>query len=118
MFEKLFKRPSVVTRHENAPYAEERRRYLVHCAASGYAHNSILFFARELLWMARKKTKGSGLELTSYGVRDYFFPGATRAGAAAGRFRGRQAFVLTNRGEPGSRTRFPPFGERAVGIVS
>jgi hypothetical protein len=29
MFEKLFKRPSAVARHENAPYAEERRRYLV-----------------------------------------------------------------------------------------
>ncbi len=54
MFEKLFKLPSVLTRHKSAPYAEERKRYLSHCAQQGYAHATLLVMAQELLWIAHK----------------------------------------------------------------
>jgi integrase/recombinase XerD len=54
MFEKLFKKPSVLFRHENAPYKEERERYLRHCEQHGYALSTLLLFARELLWVAWK----------------------------------------------------------------
>jgi integrase/recombinase XerD len=32
MFDRLFQKPFVLARHRNGPLAEERRRYLVHCA--------------------------------------------------------------------------------------
>jgi hypothetical protein len=32
MFEQLFERPHALARQRNGPLAEERRRYLVHCA--------------------------------------------------------------------------------------
>ena len=32
MFEQLFKQPHALARHRNGPLAEERRRYLAHCA--------------------------------------------------------------------------------------
>ena len=32
MFEQLFKRPHALARHRNGPLAEERCRYLAHCA--------------------------------------------------------------------------------------
>jgi site-specific recombinase XerD len=54
MFKKLFKKPSVLFRHENAPYKEERERYLRHCEQHGYALSTLLLFARELLWVAWK----------------------------------------------------------------
>ncbi len=64
MFEKLFKRPSTVARHQDAPYAEERRRYLVHCAENGYTRKTLLFIARELLWVARRLSAYPDLRLT------------------------------------------------------
>ena len=54
MFEKLFKRRSTLARHQNAPYAEERARYLAHCEQQGYTCETLLMKARELLWVARK----------------------------------------------------------------
>ena len=54
MFEELFKLPSVLARHKSAPYAEERKRYLSHCAQQGYARATLLVMAHELLWVARK----------------------------------------------------------------
>lgn len=54
MFDQLYRKPSFLARHLNAPYAEERARYLVHCANQGYSLSTILFKARELLWVARK----------------------------------------------------------------
>jgi hypothetical protein len=34
MFEQLYCRPTVITRHRDAPYAEERARYLKHCVSN------------------------------------------------------------------------------------
>lgn len=69
MFDQLFARPSVVARHANAPYAEERGRYLAHCAQRGDAHATLLFKARELLWVARKLSVYPDLQVTIEQVR-------------------------------------------------
>ena len=54
MFDQLFKRPSTIACHSNGPYAEERRQYLVACAKQGNSRSTLLFEARDLLWVARK----------------------------------------------------------------
>lgn len=54
MFENLFKLPSVISRHQKAPFAEERRRYLLHCSQQGYAHTTLRVMADDLFWVARK----------------------------------------------------------------
>lgn len=64
MFETLFHQPKVIARHQGAPFAEERRRYLVHCAEQGYSHGTLLFKARELLWVAYKLDSYPDLRLT------------------------------------------------------
>ena len=64
MFEELFKLPSVLARHKSAPYAEERKRYLSHCAQQGYARATLLVMAHELLWVARKLSVYPTLRLT------------------------------------------------------
>jgi site-specific recombinase XerD len=65
MFEHLFSHPSVVERHRAAPYAEERERYLTHCAQQGYAHATLRLKARELLWITRKLPLHSELPVTT-----------------------------------------------------
>ncbi len=69
MFETLFQRPTVLARHQGAPFAEERRRYLVHCAQQGYAHATLLLKARELLWVAHKLSMYPDLQLTLVQVK-------------------------------------------------
>ncbi len=54
MFEKLFKRASLVSLHKSAPYADERERFLEHCAREGYRYGKIRLFACEILWAARR----------------------------------------------------------------
>jgi integrase/recombinase XerD len=54
MWEELFSNPSTITHHENAPYREERERYLLDCARQGYTRGTRRGLARELLWIARK----------------------------------------------------------------
>jgi site-specific recombinase XerD len=49
MLERLFKYPSVLARHRNAPLLEERERYLRYRAQQGCANNTLLRIARELL---------------------------------------------------------------------
>jgi len=41
MFEQLFERPHALARQQNGPLAEERRRYLVHCAEQQMAHRTL-----------------------------------------------------------------------------
>lgn len=64
MFETLFRRPGVIARHQSAPFAEERRRYLLHCAQEGYAHATLLLKARDLFWVAHKLNRYPDLQLT------------------------------------------------------
>ena len=47
MFDQLFKRPSAIARRANAPYAEERQRYLAACAQQGNCRSTLLFDARD-----------------------------------------------------------------------
>ena len=54
MIKKLFKLPAVLSRHQQAPFAEERRRYLLHCAQQGYAHATLRVMVADLFWVARK----------------------------------------------------------------
>ncbi len=64
MFEKLFKLPAVISRHQNEPLAEERRRYLLHCAQQGYAPTTLHVMADDLFWVARKLRRHRTRRLT------------------------------------------------------
>ena len=41
MFDRLFRRRFVLTRHQNGPLADERRRYLVYCAEQGLSWRTL-----------------------------------------------------------------------------
>lgn len=70
MFDSLFTKAETLTRHLQAPYAEERARYLAHCAQHGYTRHTLLFKARELLWVARKLQGYPDLQLTQAQLED------------------------------------------------
>jgi integrase/recombinase XerD len=63
MLEKLFTEPAVIRRHENAPYREERERYLEHCWQQGYSRATLRVVEGELLWVARKLRLDAGISL-------------------------------------------------------
>jgi site-specific recombinase XerD len=48
MFEQLFRKPSAWARHRNAPFAEERERFLRHLADQGWSRRSLSAVAIEL----------------------------------------------------------------------
>lgn len=52
MFEDLFTRSSALARHQDAPHAGERARYLAYCAQRGDSRATLLLKARTLLWVA------------------------------------------------------------------
>jgi integrase/recombinase XerD len=54
MFETLFKYPRVLSRHQEGSAVEERKRFLIHCAARGAALATLLRIARELLVIAER----------------------------------------------------------------
>lgn len=64
MFKKLFKLPAVRSRHQKAPFAEERQRYLLHCTQQGYAHTTLRVMAADLFWVARKLSIYPDLRVT------------------------------------------------------
>ncbi len=64
MFKKLFKLPAVRLRHQNAPFAEERQRYLLHCTQQGYANTTLRVIAADLFWVARKLSIYPDLRVT------------------------------------------------------
>jgi site-specific recombinase XerD len=53
MFGTLFHYPRVLARHRNGPSADDRERYLAHCAQGGAAHSTLLGLAPELLAISR-----------------------------------------------------------------
>ena len=53
MFEELFSKPTAIARHLNSPFAEGRKRYLLHCAETGYAQSTLSLIASELLLIVR-----------------------------------------------------------------
>ncbi|WP_239499210.1 MULTISPECIES: hypothetical protein [Paraburkholderia] len=60
MFGTLFHYPRVLTRHRNGPSADDRERYLAHCAQDGAAHSTLLGLAPELLAISQRITLDNG----------------------------------------------------------
>jgi site-specific recombinase XerD len=54
MFDRLFQLPGTVARHRNGPLAEERLRYLVHCAGQRLARGSLRNIALYTLTIAQR----------------------------------------------------------------
>lgn len=54
MFDKLFRRQSDIIRHQTAPFAEERKQYLEHCAAQGHPRSTLRKFAAGLFTVAQE----------------------------------------------------------------
>jgi integrase/recombinase XerD len=69
MFDQLFHQPSVIARHRNAPFAEDRERYLAYCAQRGDSPATLLGKARVLLHVARTLSGYPDLHLTLNQVR-------------------------------------------------
>jgi Phage integrase, N-terminal SAM-like domain len=59
MFEQLFSSESARRRHGDAPFADERARYLRHCAEQGATRATLRMKAKELLWLARHLGPGA-----------------------------------------------------------
>ena len=53
MLEHLFRSESAHTRHRAGPFAEERVRYLQHCADHGATRAAMRVKANELLWLCQ-----------------------------------------------------------------
>lgn len=64
MFELLFKYLAVLARHREGPSAEDRDKFLQHCAYQGMAHGTLLRMARELLVIARHVDVGAQEPIT------------------------------------------------------
>jgi integrase/recombinase XerD len=54
MFNTLFHYPRVLSRHRDGPSADDRERYLAHCAQGGAAHSTLLGLAPELLAISKR----------------------------------------------------------------
>jgi len=54
MFDTIFHYPRVLARHTEGPAANERARYLAHCASGGAARSTLLGLAPELLVIAQR----------------------------------------------------------------
>ena len=52
MFQKLFLGEAARRRHCDAPFADERERYLQHCANLGATRATLRVKSTELLWLA------------------------------------------------------------------
>ena len=53
MLEQLFRDDSGLARHLTGPFAEERERYLQHCAEHGAMRVALRVKANELLWLCQ-----------------------------------------------------------------
>ena len=52
MFERILKDPNALARHQNGPFAEERRRYLAHCVSERMSYETLRGTANYLLIVA------------------------------------------------------------------
>ena len=69
MFDKLYKQGAALDRHGCAPFADERQRYLSHCAQQGYSHRALREIAIALLWAAREFSAYPELKATSLQIQ-------------------------------------------------
>ena len=70
MFDRLFKHVSTIARHANAPYAEERARFLRYCELRGDSKWTMLSKAHDLLWVSRKLSHRGDLQISIDQVRE------------------------------------------------
>ena len=65
MLEQLFRDESALARHRAGPFAEERERYLQHCAEHGATHGALRMKANELLWLCRhlRRDASQGIDI-------------------------------------------------------
>lgn len=64
MFDQLFTLPKVIARHANAPYAEERAKYLSYCHQRGDTRGTLLMKAHDLLWVAHRLQRYPDLDIS------------------------------------------------------
>jgi len=69
MFDQLYKSSQAITRHEAAPYAQERSRYLEYCRQRGDALSTVITKASDLLWIVRQLSAFADLRVTIEQVR-------------------------------------------------
>jgi integrase/recombinase XerD len=92
MFDQLFERASTIARHATAPFAEERIRYLDYCGQRGDSHAWKLRKADDLLWIARKLSTRTDLQVTIDEVRALVANGSDRDGTG-----GPKLYLLSTR---------------------
>lgn len=69
MFDQLYKSSQAITRHEAAPYVQERSRYLEYCWQRGDALSTVITKASDLLWIVRQLSAFANLRVTIEQVR-------------------------------------------------
>jgi integrase/recombinase XerD len=69
MFYRLFTRSRVIARHTDAPFLQERVRYLEYCRQRGDTRATLKLKARELLWVARALAHYPGLDISMAQLR-------------------------------------------------
>ena len=80
MFDQLYKSSQTITRHEAAPYAQERSRYLAYCRQRGDATSTLLTKASDLVWIARKLSIFPDLHVTIEQARTVVVDGGNETG--------------------------------------
>ena len=65
MLEQLFRDDSALARHRAGPFAEERERYLQHCAEHGATRAALRLKANELLWLCQhlRRDASQGIDM-------------------------------------------------------
>lgn len=96
MFDQLFTSPQAIDRHSRSPLADERRRYLAHCAAQGTTRKSLRLIAQHLLVFVEQfdLTTGDCVDLEAIqNTADLWVSTSPRAhGTVDGRW-GRRRFI-------------------------
>jgi len=74
MFQMLYSDEAARRRHRNAPFADERARYLQYCADQGATRATLRLKSAELLWLAEQRVsgdrpKGASRDRSQAGVR-------------------------------------------------
>lgn len=80
MFDQLYKSSLAITRHEAAPYAQERSRYLEYCQQRGDAFSTVITKSSDLLWIVGQLSVFPDLHITIEQVRAVVVDGGDEVG--------------------------------------
>ena len=69
MFDQPYESSRAIARHEAAPYARERSRYLEYCRQRGETLSTVMTKASDLLWIVRQLSGFAHLHVTVEEVR-------------------------------------------------